>query len=80
MNIKVVAFGIAKDILKGRELQLEVKDASTVADVKERLKTDFPAFQKLVKFSLAVGEEYRNDDFVISENQEVIVIPPVAGG
>jgi molybdopterin converting factor small subunit len=80
MKIKIVAFGIAKDILNGKELELEVLEGATVADVKERLKTDFPRFQELIKFSLAVGEEYRDDDFIISENQEVIVIPPVAGG
>ena len=80
MNIKIVAFGIAKDILKGRELAMTVEDGATVADVKNQLKEEFPDFQKLVKFSLAVGEEYREDDFVIGANQEVIVIPPVAGG
>lgn len=80
MNIKIVAFGIAKDILNGRELAMTVEDGATVADVKNQLKEEFPDFQKLVKFSLAVGEEYREDDFVIGANQEVIVIPPVAGG
>lgn len=80
MNIKIVAFGIAKDILNGRELSMNVADGATVADVKNQLQQEFPDFQKLVKFSLAVGEEYREDDFVIGANQEVIVIPPVAGG
>ena len=59
---------------------MNVADGATVADVKNQLQQEFPDFQKLVKFSLAVGEEYREDDFVIGANQEVIVIPPVAGG
>lgn len=80
MRIKIIAFGIAKEILNQREMELEIHEGATVSNVKERLKSDFPAFQKLAWLSLAVGEEYREDDFVIAESQEVIIIPPVAGG
>lgn len=80
MNIKLVAFGIAKDILQHRELPFTVRSDATVGDVKELLKTTYPKFKKLAKFSLAVEESYQSDDFVISEGQEVVIIPPVAGG
>lgn len=80
MTIKIIAFGIATDILKTRELEITVADGLTVAELKEQLQQDFPDFQKLAKFSLAVGEEYRADDFVIQAHQEVVIIPPVAGG
>ena len=80
MNIKIVAFGIATDILKTREMELIMNEGATVSDVKAKLQADFPKFKDLAWFSLAVGEEYREDDFVISANQEVIIIPPVAGG
>jgi molybdopterin converting factor small subunit len=80
MNIKIIAFGIATDILKSRELEITMKDGSTVEDVKSYLKVTYPSFEKLASLSLAVGEEYRTDDYVISENEEVVIIPPVAGG
>lgn len=80
MNIKIIAFGIATDILKSRELEITMKDGATVEEVKNYLKAVYPSFGKLASLSLAVGEEYRTDDYVISENEEVVIIPPVAGG
>ncbi len=80
MTIKIIAFGIAKEILNQREMEVEIHEGATVADVRKQLEADYPAFQKLASLSLAVGEEYREDDFTITENQEVIIIPPVAGG
>ncbi|MGB0984570.1 MAG: MoaD/ThiS family protein [Saprospiraceae bacterium] len=80
MNIKIVAFGIATDILKARELEINIKDGATVEDVKHYLKATYPPFEKLASLSLAVGEEYRADDYIITKNQEVVIIPPVAGG
>ena len=35
---------------------------------------------ELNTLSFAVNEEYRADDFVLSEDDEVVIIPPVSGG
>lgn len=80
MNLKLVTFGIAKDILGSKELNLSVDNVSSTGDLKNELTQRFPDFQKLVKFSFAVNEEYREDDFILSEGDEVVIIPPVSGG
>ena len=37
MKIEVIAFGIAKDILNGNQVTLEVESESSVADVRQSL-------------------------------------------
>lgn len=80
MKINLIAFGIAKDILGQRKLSLEVNDNSQISDLKNQLVSQYPKFGKLVKLSFAINEEYQTDDFYLSANQEVVIIPPVAGG
>lgn len=80
MEIKLIAFGIAKDILQTKHLKLEVREQITVADLKAKLCQLYPDFEKLRSLSLAVNEEYQADDFVINATDEVVIIPPVSGG
>lgn len=80
MNIEIIAFGIAKDILKGKSVQLEMATASTIDEVKKRLVNDYPDFQSLASLQLAVNAEYVDDSYVLNENDEVVLIPPVSGG
>ncbi len=80
MNIEIIAFGIAKDILKGKSVQLDLPAGETVSGVKTRLITEFPDFQSLASLQLAVNAEYVDDSYVLNENDEVVLIPPVSGG
>lgn len=80
MKIKLTAFGIAKDILGNRVLELEIVENATIANLKTQLIEVYPTFAKLAGLSFAVNESYQEDDFLLSENQEVVIIPPVAGG
>ncbi|WP_339607825.1 MoaD/ThiS family protein [uncultured Roseivirga sp.] len=80
MKIEVIAFGIAKDILNGNQVTLEVESESSVADVRHALVNLYPAFQGLASLQLAVNADYVNDDYLVKENDEVVLIPPVSGG
>lgn len=80
MNINILAFGIAKDIINGSTLGLEIQDGMTVGGLKVKLISQFPDFEKLRSLAIAVNEEYQEDDFVLSEKDEIVIIPPVSGG
>lgn len=80
MKIEVIAFGIAKDILNGNRVTLEMEERSSVAHVRQVLVDLYPAFQGLASLQLAVNADYVNDDYLIKENDEVVLIPPVSGG
>ncbi len=80
MKIKLVAYGIAKDILQSRERVWEVNENGTIESLKKNLLKEFPPFANLNKLSFAVGEEYCEDSFLLKEGDEVVIIPPVSGG
>lgn len=80
MIIKLLAFGIAKDIIGGQSLELEVNPDSTVENIKEQLITRFPEFSKLKSLKLAVNGEYVEDQLMVRAQDEVVIIPPVSGG
>lgn len=80
MNIEIIAFGIARDIIKNSTLKLEVDPGATVGSLKELLCQQYPDFELLRSFSIAVNEEYRKDDFELSARDEIVIIPPVSGG
>lgn len=80
MTINILAFGIAKDIVNGSSVSLNIKDGATVQELKDNLCDQYPDFKKLKALSIAVNTEYQQDDFVLSEQDEVVIIPPVSGG
>ncbi|WP_185290595.1 MoaD/ThiS family protein [Chryseobacterium lactis] len=80
MKIKILAFGITKDILGASEKELEVQDDLNVGQLKEKLEDGFPQLVKLKSYFIAVNEEYAEDDQMITNTDEIAIIPPVSGG
>lgn len=80
MKLNLRAFGIAKDIIGGTHLVFDLKEGENISALKTALCATFPHFEKLVKFSFAVDEEFQDEDFILTENQEVVILPPSSGG
>lgn len=80
MEIQVMAFGIARDILSGSKASFELPKEATVGALKQQILSEHPDFSKLASLKVAVNEEYREDEFPLSEGDEVVIIPPVSGG
>lgn len=80
MKVKIIAFGIAKDIVGNNNFELEIAGNTRLGELKNRLENMYPDFAALKSLKLAVNENYQDDDFELSENDEVVIIPPVSGG
>lgn len=80
IKVKVIAFGIAKDILQTKEHFLSIQKSSSIADLRKSLINEFPAFKGLSSLQFAVNEDYVQEDYIINEKDEVVLIPPVSGG
>ena len=76
--IKVKLFGIARDIVGSSSL--DVEHAGTVAELIEKVKSNYPGFSKLTSLMVAVNAEYAELEDKINNNDEVALIPPVSGG
>ena len=80
MEIRVLAFGIVKDIFEGSEKTISLPREATVADLRAALKRSFPALETLRSWMIAVNSTYADDKLTIREGDEVAIIPPVSGG
>jgi molybdopterin synthase sulfur carrier subunit len=80
MIVKILAFGITKDIFGASEKEIEINEGSQVKALKEFLEKDFPELKKLKSYFIAVDDEYADDDQVITRSNEIAIIPPVSGG
>ncbi len=80
MQIKIVAFGIARDIIGQPAIHFDMQGGNTVADLRKALSEQYPRLDALASLSIAVNQEYANNDVLIEASDEVVLIPPVSGG
>ena len=80
MTIKVLAFGIAKDIFGAAAVSLELGNDSTVYNLQYVLEHEYPRLRQLKSYMLAVNNEYALPGDTIHERDEIALIPPVSGG
>ncbi len=80
MNLRILCFGITRDIIGQFEYAITLEMGAKVADLKQKLSSQFPDFQALRSLRIALNSEYAGDEIVIKENDEIVLIPPVSGG
>lgn len=80
MKIRVLAFGIARDITNADTLLVELPAGSDAAALKMHLQEQYPAFKRLNSLRIAVNAEYAAPETLLRENDEIALIPPVSGG
>lgn len=80
MEIRVLAFGIVKDIFEGSEKTISLPAEATVAELRAALKQNFPELENLRSWMIAVNNTYADDGLPVREGDEVAIIPPVSGG
>jgi molybdopterin converting factor subunit 1 len=80
MVVKLLAFGIVRDVVGGSTSGVEVPNTCTVGNLTEILIELYPALSSLSSFTIAVNGEYALPDTLIKSGDEVAIIPPVSGG
>lgn len=79
MQVKVKTFGIASDIMNGKEVVMEIS-GNSVADLRRELSRKYPSLDKLNSLFIAVNRNYSEDETILIESDEIALIPPVSGG
>ena len=81
MRVSVRLFAGLHDLVGRREVELELVDGATVADLREQLASQYPAVVPLMSTLVcAVNEEYVPNEHRLSPGDQVALIPPVSGG
>ena len=81
MKVSVRLFAGLHELVGRREIELELADGATVADLRDELASRHPAVVPVMSTLVcAVNEEYAPNDHRLSPNDKVALIPPVSGG
>lgn len=81
MRVRVLFFGMLKDIVgKSAEL-IDLQDGASVRDLLSVYERRIPALkQALASIALAVNQQYANPNMQLKADDEVALLPPVSGG
>lgn len=80
MKVKILAFGIAREIIGDSNVSITSPDHLTVGDLRSMLEKDYSGLLKLSSYMIAVNDEYALPDVRLQEGDEIAIIPPVSGG
>ena len=80
MKINILAFGIISEIFGSNSINLLLPHNINIIGLKAILNQKYPALLQLKSYMVAVNREYANGEALITENDEIAIIPPVSGG
>ena len=81
MQIRVLFFGILKDLVGCSSATLELADGARVEAVLQHYSRQAPRFAGMLgSLALSVNQEYATPDAVLRAGDEVALLPPVSGG
>jgi len=77
----VKLFASYKEKAGTSDVEIEIPEGATVRQAAQEVLRLYPAVtQDTSRLMVAVNEEFQLHDFILSEHDEVALIPPVSGG
>lgn len=81
MKVRIKLFAILRERAGLSEVSKEIADGSTVADLWRQLQREYPRLDVPgIRLLYAVNQNYVGVDHKLSDNDEVVFVPPVSGG
>jgi molybdopterin converting factor subunit 1 len=81
MKVRIKFFAVLRERAGASEVSKEITDGSTVADLWRQLQRDYPKLDVPgIRLLYAVNQNYVDLDHKLSDNDEVVFVPPVSGG
>lgn len=80
MRIKLLAFGIAGEIVGSSSSVVEIPNDADIHFIRQHLSEKYPALKTVLEYAIAVNRSYVQDNIFLKENDEIAIIPPVSGG
>ena len=81
MRVRVLFFGVLKEIAGKSADEIDVHDGASVRDVLLHYQSQIPQLKSsLSSIALAVNQQYSGADAKLKANDEIALLPPVSGG
>ncbi len=81
MQVRVLFFGMLKDLVGRSDELVELPEGATVAVLIARFEREFPRLKQYTpSLAFAINQEYASPDVPLRDRDEVGLLPPVSGG
>jgi MoaE-MoaD fusion protein len=81
MRVRILVFGLLKDLIPEATGHIDLPPEATVADLLQTCRQSHPGHEQLwSSVAVAVNQEYATPEHPLSNNDEVALLPPVSGG
>lgn len=81
ISVRVKFFAAPREALGMGEIEMEVPSGTTVAELIDRLKEEYPVLRAYTRFiSVAVNRAYVGMQTKLQDADEIACLPPVGGG
>jgi len=81
MRVRVLFFGMLKDIVGKSADMIDLPDSASVRDALALYESQIPRLRELLpSFAVAVNQQYAGPDTKLEPDDELAMLPPVSGG
>jgi molybdopterin synthase catalytic subunit len=81
MRVRVLFFGMLKDIVGKSADMIDLPDGASVRDALALYESQIPRLRELLpSFAVAVNQQYAGPDTKLEPDDELAMLPPVSGG
>jgi molybdopterin synthase catalytic subunit len=81
MRVRILVFGVLKDLVPESSASLELPDGTRVRDLLDHQRKSFAQRDDLWRsLAVAVNREYVSPEHTLQDGDEVALLPPVSGG
>ena len=81
MRVRVLFFGVLKELAGKSADEIDVRDGSSVRDVIQHYESRIPQLKaSLPSLAVAVNQHYASPDTALQADDEIALLPPVSGG
>ena len=78
--VSVLLFGITRDLTGQSAVSVPLTEGASVEDLLSQLYRDYPTLAGIRSILVAVNGEYAEMNQLLSQRDEIALIPPVSGG
>lgn len=81
MRVRVLFFGMLKDLVGSPSQEIELADCASIRDLVEHCEAKIPTLKPYLRSAaVALNQQYANLDSKLKPGDEIALLPPVSGG
>jgi len=79
MKVRIKYFGITTEFTKKEIEVINIDEGCRVSQIRDLIENKYNGL-KTITYKIAINQSIENENILVKENDEVVLLPPFAGG